>query len=125
MKNKRVIITLGYILLSVFLAQACAFAGVCQNNDKADTQAGLITNAEKAIKKYNLAKITSDCLLFEVTGSNFKDLPLVVARERHGGSCGGDPDTSPRIFSIAIDEETGTVWSDAKSLLGLMEKVSK
>lgn len=42
----------------------------------------------------------------------------VEVRERHGGTCPGDLQTSPRLFTIRIDQQTGEMSSDAKTLDG-------
>jgi hypothetical protein len=46
---------------------------------------------------------------------------VFTVRERHGGDCGGDPGTAPRLFTIAIDTVTWSVTTDAGSPGGTME----
>jgi hypothetical protein len=76
--------------------------------------------AKKIIREYSLTEIPISCLKFENI-EKVKDFKTVVeVRELHNESCKGDVLTSPRLFSIAFDENN-RVWSDAKSLLGQLE----
>jgi hypothetical protein len=77
--------------------------------------------AKKVTKDYDLTGIPFACLDFELNKESFEGSPVVDVREIHSDDCQGDMNTAPRLFSIAIDESTGVVWSDAKSLLGQME----
>jgi hypothetical protein len=70
---------------------------------------------------FQLTPLPLECLEFELLDERNKGKRVIDVRERHSKSCGGDPGTSIRIFSIAIDEKTGRVWSDAMSSLGQME----
>ena len=85
----------------------------------------LVTRAKQATAEYHLSAIKVTCLSFQVAQQKFEDKPMIDVREIHNKECGGDPQISPRIFSIAFDERTGEVWSDAKSLVGQMEIVGK
>jgi len=111
------------IVALFFLMQACVNAG---QDNAADSQSlKIINSAQQATRKYKLAAIPEYCLIYIISKNKYKGLPLVVVRERHGGNCGGDPGTSPRLFSIAVDEASGAVWTDARSLVGQMEELSK
>jgi len=48
-------------------------------------------------------------------------LRRVDVREKHDATCGGDPATAPRLFSVEVNVATGSVSSDATSLVGEME----
>ena len=63
------------------------------------------------------------CLIFKELSGKVEGKVIVDVREKHDGECNGDPITSPRLFSIGFDESSGEIWSDAKSLLGQMEKL--
>lgn len=110
-----------YILLltSFVFLSACSNADADQNSDNSK----LIIKAKKATKKYNLTKISMSCLIFDKLDEKLDGKEIVDVREKHGDRCGGDPETSPRLFSFGFDELTGEIWSDAKSLLGQMEKL--
>jgi hypothetical protein len=70
---------------------------------------------------YQLTTLPLECLEFELLDELIEGKRTIDVRERHSKNCGGDPKTSVRIYSIAIDEATGRIWSDARSLLGQME----
>ena len=113
-----------YVLLPLFMLatlQACANADA----GKRDNNGQLIERARDVTLKYKLTAIPLSCLDFKLAEETFGGMPLIVVRERHGGECGGDPDTSPRLYSVAFDESSGEIWSDARSLLGQMEVIGK
>lgn len=109
-----------FLLLSI---QSCTKTDADQQNKPTSKQAALVDRAKKITLDYKLTQISPACLQFEVADEKYNGKPTVVVREKHGGRCGGDPNTSPRLYSIAIDEKSGEIWSDAKSLLGQMEKI--
>lgn len=115
-------------IFSYFLiAASLVFLSACSSAD-ADQNVGenpFVIKAKDATKKYNLTKISIACLLFEKLDKKMDGKTIVEVREKHGGTCGGDPKTSPRIFSIGFDDSTGVIWSDANSLLGQMEKINE
>lgn len=81
--------------------------------------------AKKATTDYQLTQLPLECLDFELQDKPFEGKFVIDARETHSKTCNGDPNTSPRLYSIAIDDTTGQLWSDAKSLLGQMELLNK
>lgn len=83
----------------------------------------LITRAKKITKKFKLTNIELSCLNFVVLENQIERKKVIDVHEKHNTLCGGDPETSPRLFSIAINESNGEIWSDAKSLLGQLEKL--
>ena len=139
------------ILLSVFLTNACSNevaqpgegkasllnknnAGIeIQNSQmvmkpteakqKQSPENKLITRAKQVTSDYKLTEIALECLSFELLEELFEGKRIIDVREQHSETCGGDLNTSPRLFSIAIDESNGSVWSDAKSLLGQLEEL--
>lgn len=139
------------ILLSVFLINACSNDGAQpgegnaslsnQNNAGVEQQKSqmvmkpteatqkqspenkLITRAKQITSDYKLTGIALECLSFELLEELFEGNRIIDVREQHSETCGGDLNTSPRLFSIAIDESNGSVWSDAKSLLGQFEEL--
>lgn len=74
---------------------------------------------------YKLSPIKPECLTYEVQKNKFEGKHIIDVREIHSKICGGDTGTTPRLFTIAIVEETGETWSDARSLLGQLEKLEK
>ena len=41
-----------------------------------------------------------------------KTVATVTIREKHGGNCGGAPETAPRLFTMRIDLKTGAALWD-------------
>lgn len=85
----------------------------------------LVTQAKQATIKYKLSSIAVACLNFQVAAEKYEGKPMVDVYEIHDKECGGDPQTAPRLFSIAFDDRTGEIWSDAKSLISQMEIIGK
>ena len=105
---------------------ACVSADADQKNAKLSTvKNNLVTRAKQTTLKYNLSRITISCLAVKVADEKYEGKPLVNVHEIHDKKCGGDPQTSPRLFSVAFDDRTGEIWSDAKSLVSQMEIIGK
>ena len=83
----------------------------------------LIVRAKKVTTTHKLTDINLECLRFELLDELYEGKHLIDVRELHSKDCGGDINTSPRLFSIAVSDTTDEVWSDAKSLLGQLEKL--
>jgi hypothetical protein len=73
------------------------------------------------IAQQRLTTLASECLSFAADLDS--TLVSYTVREKHSTSCGGDPETAPRLFSIAIDTMTGAVSSDALTDDGSMRTV--
>lgn len=84
----------------------------------------LVILAKKITADYKLNDIKLECLTFELLEQTSDGKRIIDVRELHSENCGGDLNTSPRLFSIAINEGTGDIWSDAKSMLGQLEKLN-
>jgi hypothetical protein len=63
------------------------------------TQHRLLSRAELACSTLELDDVT-------------KTAATVTVREKHGGKCGGAPETAPRRFTMEIDLKTGTTRWD-------------
>ena len=85
----------------------------------------LITKAKKITADYKLSPVKQECLTYEIQKNMFEGKRIIDVREVHSKTCGGDGRTTPRRFSIAIVEQTGEVWSNARSMLGQLEKLDK
>lgn len=114
-KYKQTIIIV-FAAMVLLIMQGCAKIEAGNQND-------LIARAKQATIKYKLTTRPAECLIYEVNEKRHEGKIIVDVREKHGGNCGGDPSTSPRAFSVAFDEKTNGVWSDANSLLGQLEKL--
>lgn len=111
--------------LSGFLlfAAGCSPTSTADGQRSAETRRALIDRAEQATRKFKLSELKPACMKFTVAAEAFQRFPTVDVHEAHNKECGGDAATSPRIFSVAFDYNTGSVWSDAKSSVGQMEVV--
>ena len=115
---------LSKLFLYFLITTSLVFLSACSNADvEMDNNSPVISKAKKVIKDFNLTTTSISCLKFNLLDEKSDGKVIVDVREKHGGRCGGDPQTSPRLFSIGFDESTGEIWSDAKSLLGQLEKL--
>ena len=130
-----------FFLLSIILCVACsrseppttplnpaqaASSGRLPNIPAASSPEATLSQtskAKQAIEKYNLSPISLKCLLFVSTDAGTKNRAAVEVRELHNQKCGGDPSTAPRLFTLEIDLVDGSIWTDAKSLSGDMERL--
>ena len=74
--------------------------------------AAVLDTLVRVIREQQLTTLAPACYSFEpdrgATPYHF------TVREVHGGACGGDPQTAPRLFSIRWDPTTGDVETDAR-----------
>lgn len=106
-------------------AAGCSPISTAEKQRSAPEPDALIARAEKAVREYNLSEVKPACMKFIAATEPFQRLPTVDVHEVHTPECGGDPATSPRIFSVAFDDKAGAVWSDAKSPVGQMEVMGR
>jgi hypothetical protein len=65
------------------------------------------------MREKKLTPVPDQCLRFVVdTGAETFSIEM---RERNDEQCGGDPKTSPRLFSFVVDKKTGSLQTDAGS----------
>lgn len=121
----------------LFLFVFATFAAGCTASPNANPDIGLeqsgqtqanldrkLSNlAAQAVTENSLTEIPIECLSFSLSDALYNGHRIVDIRERHSEQCGGDPHTAPRLFSIAIDEVDGALWSDANSLTGQFEQI--
>lgn len=87
------------------LVSASAFAGQVKTDDEA------FKLAIAAVHKYQLTTLDDDCVLVDtIEKLSYFDINL---RERHTPSCGGDPETGPRLFNVRVRKRDGKMTSDA------------
>jgi hypothetical protein len=87
-------------------------------NDKNIT--AYIEHAKNIVKNNELTDIPIKCLKFVNVEDSQEFKAIIDVREVHNKTCGGDSQTSPRLFTIAFTKDNH-IWSDAKSLLGQLE----
>lgn len=114
---------LSKLSLYIFITSLLVFLSACSNVDAEQGNNAFVVKAKNTTKKYNLTTIPFSCLSFKLQNEKTEDKVIVDVREIHNADCGGDLDTSPRLFSIGFDDSKNEIWSDAKSLLGQMEKL--
>ena len=83
--------------------------------------AAILERVQRAIGQYRLTSRPLACLTLTVVPSASPASTLVDVREKHDQTCGGDPATAPRLFSVQVDPETGQLSSDARSPFGEFE----
>ena len=80
----------------------------------------------KAIRKHLLTDRADECLSFHFDPVSVKDAYVVEIRENHRhAKCGGDPNTSPRLFSIRVSKSNGSMTTDHGSASGEFHAIAK
>ncbi len=74
------------------------------------TEAEAIRRVVGAIHQFELTTLRDECWLMGVTeqAARFE----ISVRERHTPTCGGDPATGPRLFTVFIRKRDGRMTSD-------------
>lgn len=82
----------------------CIVIGVvaCTSVRKPLDEATAVSLVGTAIVKQHLSALPLQCLALSPAAEAPSGY-LITVREVHSKECGGDPDTSPRLFSIKID----------------------
>ena len=112
------------ILLTALCSAACSEkkpAGPVEK-ERSPAQADLSDDAmdrvARAIRKHRLTKLPVECLTFLADETPGPGSLRIEVREKHGGKCGGDPATSPRLFTVEVDRKSGRIFTDANSADG-------
>ncbi|OOF53114.1 hypothetical protein [Rodentibacter genomosp. 2] len=98
---KRILTALLFSLLGCSLA----VAKPVKNIDQA------IDLVEKSIIKNKLTMLKTECLSFSYGGNDI--YYEIEVRENHNEICGGDPETSPKLFTYTVNKNTGRLKTDA------------
>ena len=109
-------------LCVVFMVGGCgdSSAPIAEEKPAIDRHITSTTNdwallARSAILQNKLTALSDSCLKLDVNDQGAKELVEVTVKEIHNVSCGGDPNTEPRLFTIHIDRQTNAISSDALS----------
>lgn len=102
----------GPALVLALLVAATAPAGA------ADTDDQLIARVRGAIVRNHLFA-RPDCVKYQILRRVHPRVDEVDVFERHDATCGGDPDTEPRVFNFRIDRATGEMATTALDPDGL------
>jgi hypothetical protein len=93
-----------YLSALLLVVSAPAFSGHAQTKDEA------IALAAGAIHEFGLTTLKDECGAIAVIEkpSYFE----ITVRERHIPSCGGTPETAPRLFNVRVRKKDGQLTSD-------------
>ena len=75
----------------------------------------VIERVSAVIKKHHLTSLQEECIDYMVDSSDGATVDIDV-HEKHDEKCGGDPNTSPRLFSFKLDRASGQLTTDALDL---------
>ncbi|WP_100287709.1 hypothetical protein [Conservatibacter flavescens] len=81
-----------------------------------------IEKVTQSIEKHKLTSLHQECLLF--ISDDKVDYYEVEVREKHNETCGGDPQTSPRLFTYEINKRTGKMRTDEPVWSGIMRDIN-
>ncbi|WP_243042513.1 hypothetical protein [Dyella sedimenti] len=93
-------------------ASPASSAGVATAPDGDEAVIGRIS---AVIRKHRLTALRDECLDYLVDDSDGATVAIDV-HEKHDARCGGDPETSPRLFSFKLDRDSGQLTTDALDL---------
>ncbi|SAM67030.1 hypothetical protein CHUV0807_1698 [Cardiobacterium hominis] len=92
------------LLITLLAASFSAVAAPVNSEDAA------FTAALAALEKHQLTSLKTECLFFDAAeeGDNYQ----INVHEKHDASCGGDPNTAPRLFTLTVAKADGKVSVD-------------
>jgi hypothetical protein len=70
-----------------------------------------VAKVNDAVERHHLTKLAPDCLDYIIGDESPNGIDVDV-HEKHDEHCGGDPETSPRLFSFHVDQ-AGKLTTDA------------
>ncbi|PXV60506.1 hypothetical protein SAMN04487785_102228 [Dyella jiangningensis] len=94
---------------------APAPASTAGTDADADADDAVIEKVSAVIRKHKLTSLSDECLDYMVDDSDGATIDIDV-HEKHDAKCGGDPNTSPRLFSFKLDRASGQLTTDALDL---------
>ncbi|UPG88575.1 hypothetical protein L2Y96_14225 [Luteibacter aegosomaticola] len=104
----RVLCTLCYVLAFVSVRTVAAVANPTPH---VASEAQAETLALDAIARHHLTSLAPACLA--LMSEDLTNGWSIDVHELHDEKCGGDPETSPRLFTIDVDATTGAMTTDA------------
>jgi len=82
----------------------------------------LVAKAKQLTIKYQLTALAINCVSFH-EGDVENGKKRIDVREVHNEKCGGDPKTSPRVFSFQVNMATNEFKTDSHSLSAEFESL--
>jgi hypothetical protein len=70
-----------------------------------------VAKVNEVVQRHHLTSLAPDCLDY-IIGDESQDGIDIDVHEKHDEHCGGDPETSPRLFSFHVDH-AGKLTTDA------------
>ena len=97
------------ILLTALLTALLAVGLTATAAPVADEDAAFAA-AVAALEKHRLTTLKTECLTFDAAeeGGNYQ----IHVHEKHDDTCGGDPNTAPRLFTLTVAKADGTISVD-------------
>lgn len=100
-------------------------AGESPQKDDQTEEDRTVLAVSKAVRKNHLTDREDECLAYQFDPGPDKDFYSVDVRENHRyAKCGGDPNTSPRLFSVRVSKKTGKMSTDQGSPAGTFRPLS-
>lgn len=101
--------TLSYRCIILTLLTLTATPVLAANNH----QNNVISQVRKTVEQEKLVSSPA-CTDYLFQANTEQGMDLVYVMEKHGGHCGGDPQTHPRLFNVYVDQKTHQMLSDVK-----------
>jgi hypothetical protein len=116
--SDREITSRGDIIAAISAARQSSAASTGASPNPSNGQPAALTENQAidrvlgAIKKHRLTSLRAECLDFFFSDESATTYSIDV-HEQHDAKCGGDPATSPRLFSFEVNKTTGAMKTDA------------
>lgn len=80
---------------------------------------GAILAVSEAVSANKLTTLAPECVGYDIDQTSDASAYVIQVREVHDNArCGGDPATSPRLFTVKVNRATGALETDAGSAEG-------
>ena len=79
------------------------------------SEEAIVEQVSAVVKRHQLSSLPPQCLDYMVDDADAATIDIDV-HEKHDATCGGDPATSPRLFSFKLERANGRLSTDALDL---------
>ena|ERR1022692_1653392 len=125
MTNKRVLIILTTIAVVAIALGIYWVVGRYFRPSQEEVETSVISGARVAIQHYHLTDQRNECLAFQLSQTS-QNIYIVDVRENHADSkCAGDPEASPRLFSLQVSRDGKVIATDEGSSDGNFHPLAK